>query len=316
MIKRKEKAIKLQDDAMLDLDSDDDDESFMSFLAHMGMGGQGRGRGAMAMRSSSVGNDDDDGNHEGRSSVLSENRATIHVARARLFSITNFVLGSALYLVLAVWDYQWAKLVQPWPEDILESFKNDDIVYNNYRLELLYYGTAEAVEESEVGGRAMRAIRTNRVRFPMLEREAGSARRRGTRAREGRDILASIDNLNGGILPADDMSPAVATEGGAPQALDEREGSLPPPPSSSQVETLHWEDLTLGYKLGYVALGYNETLWNSGGSVPADELTWEELSDAHRTVLIIMGLGQEVWDAASPGEHFPSQPEAPSSEVS
>ena len=109
MIKRKEKAIKLQDDAMLDLDSDDDDdESFMSFLAHMGMGGQGRGRGAMAMRSSSVGNDDDDGNHEGRSSVLSENRATIHVARARLFSITNFVLGSALYLVLAVWDYQWA----------------------------------------------------------------------------------------------------------------------------------------------------------------------------------------------------------------
>jgi hypothetical protein len=306
MIKRKEKAIKLHDDAMLDLDSDDDDESFMSFLAHMGMGGQGRGRGATAMRSSSAGDDDDDGNHEGRPSVLSENRATVHVARAKaghLFSITNFVLGSALYLVLAVWDYQWAKMVQPWPEDILESFKNDDIVYNNYRLELLYYGTAEAVEESEVGGRAMRAIRTNRVRFPMLEREVGSAR------------LASIDNLNGGILP-DDMSPAVATEGGAPQALDEREGSLPPPPSSSQVETLHWEDLTLGYKLGYVALGYNETLWDSGGSVPPDELTWEELSDAHRTVLIIMGFGQEVWDAASPGEHFPSQPEAPSSEVS
>ena len=256
----------MMDDTMLDLDSDDG-ESFMSFLAHMGMGGQVRGRGAMA-------HDD---------SVLSKDAARVARAKAgHLFSIALFALGSVLYLVLVVWDYQWAKMVQPWPREILESY-HDDIVYNNYRLKLLYYGTTEAVEESEVGGRAMRAMRMNRVSFPMIKWEVEGVMRSETRAREGRE--------------------------------DEREAYLPPP-SSSQVETLYWEDLTPGYKLGYFALGSNKTLWNSGGSVPADELTWEELSDAHRTVLIIMGLGQEVWDAASPGEHFPSQPEAPLSEVS
>ena len=84
-------------------------------------------------------------------STLSATTAARRVRNAKaghLVSILLFVMGSVLYLVLAVWDYQWAKSVQGWPEDILVNYE-DEITYNNYRLKLLYYGSVAAVEVEE-----------------------------------------------------------------------------------------------------------------------------------------------------------------------
>jgi hypothetical protein len=100
----------------------------------------------------------DGGTYKG--SILSAPTAARRVRNAKaghLVSILLFVMGSVLYLVLAVWDYQWAKSVQGWPEDILANHE-DEITYNNYRLKLLYYGSEAAVEEADGAGRLRRIL--------------------------------------------------------------------------------------------------------------------------------------------------------------
>jgi len=90
-------------------------------------------------------------------SAITAARRVRNAKAGHLVSILLFVMGSALYLVLAVWDYQWAKSVQGWPEDILVNYE-DEITYNNYRLKLLYYGSEAAVGEAEDAGRLRRIL--------------------------------------------------------------------------------------------------------------------------------------------------------------
>ena len=151
------------------LDSDSDEESFRSFLVMIGLGQCG-----MAMpvcdheESISIheceDNPDGDKNDyvcdKGAShgDTLSATTVARHVHKAKagqLVSILLFVMGSALYTVLAVWDYQWAKSVKGWPVEVLMNYE-DEITYNKYRLELLYYGSVAAVETAKGGGRLRR----------------------------------------------------------------------------------------------------------------------------------------------------------------
>ena len=147
---------------------DSDSESFRSFLVisgleHCGMAmpmdndydcGPTTGNITMPTKEDSTDggiqyNDYDGGTN--KSSTLSATTAARRVRNAKaghLVSILLFVMGSVMYLVLAVWDYQWAKSVQGWPEDILVNYE-DEITYNNYRLKLLYYGSVAAVEVEE-----------------------------------------------------------------------------------------------------------------------------------------------------------------------
>ena len=158
---------------------DSDSESFMSFLVISGLEHCG-----MAMPMDSDNNDyhrgptgnitlttKEDSTHDGihddvydggtnKCSTLSATSPARRVRNAKashLVSILLFVMGSVLYLVLAVWDYQWARSVQGWPEDILVNYE-DEITYNNYRLKLLYYGSEAAVEEAEDAGGLRRIL--------------------------------------------------------------------------------------------------------------------------------------------------------------
>ena len=66
------------------------------------------------------------------------------------FSYLLFIMGSILNLVLAVKEYQWMKMVQYWPEYVLLDYSNE-IIYNNYRLCLLFYGSEEAIKVAGCG---------------------------------------------------------------------------------------------------------------------------------------------------------------------
>jgi hypothetical protein len=66
------------------------------------------------------------------------------------FSYLLFIMGSILYLVLAVEEYQWMNMVYGWPEYVLQNY-SDEIIYNNYRLCFLFYGSEEAVEAAGCG---------------------------------------------------------------------------------------------------------------------------------------------------------------------
>jgi hypothetical protein len=94
----------------------------------------------------------DGGTYKGSILLAPTAACCMHNAKAGpLVSILLFVMGSVLYLVLALWYYQWEKSVQGWLEDILVNHK-DEITYNNYRLKLLYFGLEAAVEEAEGAG--------------------------------------------------------------------------------------------------------------------------------------------------------------------
>jgi hypothetical protein len=145
--------------------TDDDacscDESFRSFLVLSGMGDwlDCYCDGARKCNTDNC-NDDDCNDDDDDDSVLSATTAARRVRNAKvghLASILLFVVGSVLYVVLAAWDYQWARSVQGWPEEVLVNY-NDDITYNNYRLKVLYYGSEAAVEEAEGGGRLRRIL--------------------------------------------------------------------------------------------------------------------------------------------------------------
>ena len=58
----------------------------------------------------------------------------------------------------------------------------------------------------------------------------------------------------------------------------------------------------------YSAFGYDETLWNSGGSVPIDNLTWDEMTLGERFAAYTIGYDKESWNAVGPGGHFSSRP--------
>jgi hypothetical protein len=78
------------------------------------------------------------------------------------FSYLLFIMGSILYLVLAVKEYQWMEMVYGWPEYVLQNY-SDDIIYNNYRLCLLFYGSKEAVEAAGCGASVDGMRRTRRM---------------------------------------------------------------------------------------------------------------------------------------------------------
>lgn len=71
---------------------------------------------------------------------------------------------------------------------------------------------------------------------------------------------------------------------------------------------LEWDDLDENTQTIYKLLGYDKDLWNSGGSLPIDNLSWSEMSLGGRFSLMSLGITQASWDAAEPGNHFPLQP--------
>jgi hypothetical protein len=147
----------------IDNNLDTSDESFRSFLELAGLGDcvDYYCDGGRKDDADGCYHDDDDDDGESKGGIPSTTAAAARRVRnakaSHLVSILLFVVGSVLYLVLAVWDYRWARSVQGWPEDVLLDYE-DDITYNNYRLKLLYYGSVAGVAEAEGGGRSRRTL--------------------------------------------------------------------------------------------------------------------------------------------------------------
>eukprot|EP00585_Thalassiosira_rotula_P010783 CAMPEP_0196136300 /NCGR_PEP_ID=MMETSP0910-20130528/4651_1 /TAXON_ID=49265 /ORGANISM="Thalassiosira rotula, Strain GSO102" /LENGTH=1111 /DNA_ID=CAMNT_0041396565 /DNA_START=109 /DNA_END=3444 /DNA_ORIENTATION=+ len=69
-----------------------------------------------------------------------------------------------------------------------------------------------------------------------------------------------------------------------------------------------WSDLVTNLRYALIILGYDGLLWNSGETVPADELSWSELSGAEKFGAAFLGYDAISWDVTEAGEHFPYQP--------
>jgi len=87
---------------------------------------------------------------------------------------------------------------------------------------------------------------------------------------------------------------------------------LPPlkPTTASPIQPvsdpIYWDDLTSGTQDIYTALGYNEEIWDSGGSAEVDSMSWNELDIKQRFALNALGWTKDTWDASE--ERFPTKP--------
>lgn len=64
----------------------------------------------------------------------------------------------------------------------------------------------------------------------------------------------------------------------------------------SVIEDSYWDELPFDIQYAYTVLGYNQTSWDNGIPVPADEMTWDELSSAMKGAALSIGYTQEIWD--------------------
>lgn len=59
-----------------------------------------------------------------------------------------------------------------------------------------------------------------------------------------------------------------------------------------------WEDLPDGVKKAFEILGYDEELWNTGGTAFTEDLYWEDLTPDQQAQAGVLGYTQKLWDQA------------------
>lgn len=154
-----------------------------------------------------------------------------------------FIMGSILYLVLAVEDFQYTKMVQYWPDYILLS--ENEITFNNYRLCLLHYGSEEAVEAAKCGGTTVADI--SRRRRKMVE-------------------VGYYDEYSWDELPTE-VQAAFVTLGYTVDLYDDPLGIGLKVSSDGYA----WDDLTLEQQEAAMLIGYDQVLWDEPPATGSDD---------------------------------------------
>ena len=166
--------------------------------------------------------------------VLRKNNAKI----SAFFSYLLFIMGSVLFLVLAVEELQWTKMVQEWPEYALLNY-SDEIIYNNYRLCLLYFGSEEAVEAAGCGATSANSSSGGRrMRRRMVE-------------------VGYYDEFGWEELPKE-VQAAFVTLGYTEDIYEDPLGIG----LKATSDVSDWADLTSGQQEAAMLVGYDQVLWD------------------------------------------------------
>jgi hypothetical protein len=166
------------------------------------------------------------------------------------FSYLLFIMGSILYLVLAVKEYQWMEMVYGWPEYVLQNY-SDEIIYNNYRLCLLFYRSKEAVEAAGCGASVDGMRRTRR----MVE-------------------VGYYDEFGWDELPTE-VQAAFVTLGYSVDIYDDPLGIGLKALSDGYV----WADLKPEQQEAAILIGYNEVLWDEPAPTGSNDDVYNALDD-------------------------------------
>lgn len=188
---------------------------------------------------------DDGGNHpKGRPFPL-----------LRFLSTILFVIGSILYMALALEDHRWGRTLRRLP--IWLRTADDDLAWVNYRLEERYN---ETLTLPPTGGDGERWLQYDLGEY-MYEERVEDEEEAPTTSTTNDTIMdentaANLDQLQeqGDIFDA---------AGPTPEELYYDEW---------------WADLPLGIQYSYTVLGMNETMWNEGQDAPTNLVLWDNLT--------------------------------------
>ena len=173
-----------------------------------------------------------------------------------LTSILFFVLGSILYLVCAVHDYEWSQKLLELPEWLRQA--DDDEVWMRYRLEEQY---GYALESRRMGG----VRRKMTIQHPW-------------------DMHFGIKDINGSYnQDADSTKPRPINRNLQAQTPEEL------------YYDLDWSVLPDDIRDSYTALGYNQTTWDGGTEIEIDTTDWVDLTSEQQEAAIYIGYTEMIW---------------------
>ncbi|KAL7537925.1 hypothetical protein ACHAXR_008164 [Thalassiosira sp. AJA248-18] len=167
-----------------------------------------------------------------------------------------FVIGSVLYLVMAVEDLRWAHTLLTLPVWLRTA--DDDLAWINYRIE-------ERSSASFIAGAGVRRRGMRRLR--LLEKEEDEDQ-------EATTTSAAITSY----YYSSEESLARSLQDDPSQYYDEC-----------------WVDLPQQVQDGYTILGWTEQLWTEGGVAFTDDLNWVELSSEQQAAALSIGYTEEIW---------------------
>jgi hypothetical protein len=196
-----------------------------------------------------------------------------------LASILLFNLGSALYVVCAVDDYQWSQTLLQLPEWLRGL--DDDVQWTRYRLEEMYG------DVSSMTGPTGRRL--------------GGVRRRLMREHYKKHLYEHYDELD--------------ESNGVRGAQKQPNRKLQQTPEELYYD-LDWECLPAEIQAAYMVLGYNQNEWDNSIEVATDSMEWDMLSPVEQEAALFIGYTEMVWcewdDAFVPEADSPTPTSLPS----
>eukprot|EP00804_Cyclotella_cryptica_P024999 CCRYP_015942-RA/>CCRYP_015942-RA protein AED:0.00 eAED:0.00 QI:199/1/1/1/1/1/2/1412/383 len=176
-------------------------------------------------------------------------------------SIILFIIGSILYLVCAVKDYQWSQTLLDLPEWLRGT--DDDAAWVTYRLEE-QYGNASSYSQgvSERSG----GIRRMLMRLQFQREHEGS----------------SYYHVNYEYNKHNELE-------------DQQHRTLQTQTPEELYYDLDWADLPPEIQDAYEVLGYTETAWDEGQDVESDSFAWDELTPEMQEAALFIGYEEWIW---------------------
>jgi len=225
--------------------------------------------------------DDDDDDEEGNNKYSRYEHSKFH-RRTRFMSALLFVLGSILYLILAVEDYRWARTLGTLPMWLRVA--DDDAAWTSYRLGERYDGEEEEQQQQQSEGLSSVAdggMGGGGVRR-MLMREEKDATAYDNEVPSNERQKGRLRNLRA----EDDMDDVVT-----------REAALAPS-SPTPVELycdMCWAELPPNVQDAYALLGFDENMWDNAIAPEYEDYDWIELSDEQRDAALSIGYTEAMW---------------------
>ena len=184
---------------------------------------------------------------------------TVRYARHMEFaSILLFVLGSILYLVCSIHDYEWSQTLLDLPEWL--RYADDDESWIKYRMEERY---GYVLEKRRMGG----------IRRRLMRRQFW-----GVEAVDSDRFINKITR----------KTPYIELR---TQYIRELKEQTP----EELYYGLDWAELSQDIKDAYSILGYNKNAWDNGIEVDTDNASWADLTPEQQEAALFIGYTEMIW---------------------
>ena len=175
-----------------------------------------------------------------------------------LTSILLFILGSVMYLVCAVYDYQWSQTLLELPEWLRGA--DDDEIWMRYRLEEKYgdVSNVQAPSERMLGGVRRRLMRQNYW------------------------VSGAYHDVNQQFF-----DPTQNESSASQRKLQQTPEEL--------YYDLDWSCLPQSIRNAYKVLGYTQNAWDNELEVATDSMDWYMLTPEQQEAALFIGYTEMAW---------------------